>query len=862
MAQYTQAQLISASNATYVTNTSGSITAADVRSLNNTWISSSALVSQSNTFNGNQIISGGLDVTGNLTASLQTGYVWVGVGNKATQIATSSLITNVNTGSFLTTGSDALTQKFFGILRATSSVSSQYSQYSNVGFGVYSTTANASMGPNSMIISSSLGQTTYNPNGYFASVPNSGTASVVLNGGRTELTTNNNLNIQVNGSGNLTLKTIGAGRVVVDDALTVNNDTIINGNETLNNGSISIIGNNQGINLSSNTDGSGSAYAILSANVDNTTDPTNVYSAFQLPDPQNNTNFGMSWNSYTPYYSTSTPMIIANQYYNDSDVAIAFPTNKIEVWKPIEFKAPMTASLQKDYIWIGNASGKSVAVATSSLSIQGAQGVSGQNGTQGPQGTAGTPGGAGQMGTQGAQGVSGSNGTQGATGTQGAAGQLGTQGTTGAQGAAGSGGQQGTQGAQGSTGAGTQGATGIGFYWQGTWNSGTTYVVNDITYRGGDTWISLQNSNTNHDPQTSPTYWTLFTAQGDTGFQGPQGVIGQSVTGAQGPQGPSGTGGQQGTQGAQGATGTGATGQGYTWKGAWSSVTAYVPYDTVSYNGSSYVSILGGTNQNPATATTYWSLIAAQGSTGAQGATGAAGQNGSAGPQGATGSTGSAGQQGTQGATGANGATGTQGATGATGGTGTQGATGATGGTGSTGAQGAQGYVGGTGATGAQGATGSSAQVIINSNVDNYVLTATGGSALQGESGLQYNGSTLSVSGAITATGNITAYYSDGRLKEILSKIDSPLEKLKAISGYYYTQNKLAEEFGYNDYSKQIGVIAQEIEAVIPEAIARAPFDDDGFGGSKTGENYLAVHYEKIIPLLIEAIKELESKIK
>lgn len=65
----------------------------------------------------------------------------------------------------------------------------------------------------------------------------------------------------------------------------------------------------------------------------------------------------------------------------------------------------------------------------------------------------------------------------------------------------------------------------------------------------------------------------------------------------------------------------------------------------------------------------------------------------------------------------------------------------------------------------------------------------------------------------------------------------------------------------YNDYSRQVGVIAQDVEAVLPEAIARAPFDNDGYGGSITGENYLAVHYEKIIPLLIEAIKELEAKI-
>ena len=67
MAQYPLNQLVSASNATYVTNTSGSITAANVRGLNETWISSSALLTGSNTFNGDQLINGGLEAT-NITS--------------------------------------------------------------------------------------------------------------------------------------------------------------------------------------------------------------------------------------------------------------------------------------------------------------------------------------------------------------------------------------------------------------------------------------------------------------------------------------------------------------------------------------------------------------------------------------------------------------------------------------------------------------------------------------------------------------------------------------------------------------------------------------------------------------------------
>ena len=120
----------------------------------------------------------------------------------------------------------------------------------------------------------------------------------------------------------------------------------------------------------------------------------------------------------------------------------------------------------------------------------------------------------------------------------------------------------------------------------------------------------------------------------------------------------------------------------------------------------------------------------------------------------------------------------------------------------------------------------------------------------------------LTINGAITATGDITAYYSDKRLKDISGNIDSALEKVNQISGVYYKQNELAETFGYTNYNQQVGVIAQEIQSVLPEAIALAPFDRDENGNSKSGENYLTVHYEKIIPLLIESIKELSAKVK
>jgi hypothetical protein len=53
------------------------------------------------------------------------------------------------------------------------------------------------------------------------------------------------------------------------------------------------------------------------------------------------------------------------------------------------------------------------------------------------------------------------------------------------------------------------------------------------------------------------------------------------------------------------------------------------------------------------------------------------------------------------------------------------------------------------------------------------------------------------------------------------------------------------------------------VQEILPDAVALAPFDTDHVnGGSLSGENYLTVYYEKLIPLLIEGIKEQQSQIE
>jgi hypothetical protein len=120
--------------------------------------------------------------------------------------------------------------------------------------------------------------------------------------------------------------------------------------------------------------------------------------------------------------------------------------------------------------------------------------------------------------------------------------------------------------------------------------------------------------------------------------------------------------------------------------------------------------------------------------------------------------------------------------------------------------------------------------------------------------------------GEIRATNNITAYYSDRRLKTNISRIEDALSKIERISGVTFQSNEEAEKYGYTDKRVQVGVIAQEIEAVLPQVVVPAPFDiardDDGNEYSKSGENYKTVQYEKLVPLLIEAIKELSYTVK
>ena len=121
----------------------------------------------------------------------------------------------------------------------------------------------------------------------------------------------------------------------------------------------------------------------------------------------------------------------------------------------------------------------------------------------------------------------------------------------------------------------------------------------------------------------------------------------------------------------------------------------------------------------------------------------------------------------------------------------------------------------------------------------------------------------FSVTGAGNGSmyGSLTQNSSDERLKENIQNIPNALDKIKSINGVTFNWKK----DGVFDTTKttDVGVIAQQIQSVLPDAVTLAPFDTNhNTGESLSGQNYLTVYYEKIIPLLIEGIKEQQAQIE
>jgi hypothetical protein len=144
----------------------------------------------------------------------------------------------------------------------------------------------------------------------------------------------------------------------------------------------------------------------------------------------------------------------------------------------------------------------------------------------------------------------------------------------------------------------------------------------------------------------------------------------------------------------------------------------------------------------------------------------------------------------------------------------------------------------------------------INISAETGVVTINAGQAVGSGSSVQF--ASLGVgtpasgtTGEIRATNNITAFYSDERLKTKTGNIENALDKVCQIETMLYHANEIAVALGYDASIQEVGLTAQSVQKVQPEVVVPAPVDD----------KYLTVRYEKLVPLLIEAIKELRTEV-
>ena len=115
---------------------------------------------------------------------------------------------------------------------------------------------------------------------------------------------------------------------------------------------------------------------------------------------------------------------------------------------------------------------------------------------------------------------------------------------------------------------------------------------------------------------------------------------------------------------------------------------------------------------------------------------------------------------------------------------------------------------------------------------------------------------TFQVIGTIGASGNITAFTSDKRLKKKTGPITDALDKVCKLEGFTYVHNEIANKYGFNEVRQYVGLSAQDLQEVLPEVVFPAPFDAE----NQSGQNYLTVQYERVVPLLVEALKEERAK--
>ena len=132
---------------------------------------------------------------------------------------------------------------------------------------------------------------------------------------------------------------------------------------------------------------------------------------------------------------------------------------------------------------------------------------------------------------------------------------------------------------------------------------------------------------------------------------------------------------------------------------------------------------------------------------------------------------------------------------------------------------------------------------------DDQTIDTSSGNLVLNADGLSHSlvaiQTNTTIAGILSVTDDITAFWSsDERLKDNIVPVNDGLDRVLTLGGYEFDWNEKSNKEGHD-----VGLIAQEIQEVLPEAVIER---DNG---------YLAVDYHKVIPLLIESIKDLNVKV-
>ena len=118
----------------------------------------------------------------------------------------------------------------------------------------------------------------------------------------------------------------------------------------------------------------------------------------------------------------------------------------------------------------------------------------------------------------------------------------------------------------------------------------------------------------------------------------------------------------------------------------------------------------------------------------------------------------------------------------------------------------------------------------------------------------QYSFQATGSSANISTTGTVISGTSDDRLKIKFEEPIDSLEILKSLSAFYYRPNETAKEFGLED-KKEVGLSAQDLEKVLPEAVIEISLQ------AESDEMYKTIRYERLVPVLVDAVNKLEARI-